>query len=227
MGVHIRRDEVLRFISATGPRLPRRQIHATEAHDAPHNPDPITPRITPRSKRWAPVSGSANAEMDYKWATRDPKAAYAFVCMCRPPFRLQNDDPEPEWDGREFDDDESNDGGEDDENEDENENDDDENGGSAAAAFFKADSKPKPTTTIKRETSAKKSTPIATTASATPFDDGEPDFAGWLAAQAEKKKGGSLGGKALPKGLAAGPRKIRWRMRSSTGSRPLPQRVCS
>ncbi len=35
--------------------------------------------------------------------------------------------------------------------------------------------------------------------SATPFDDnGEPDFAGWLAAQTQKKPGG----KALPKGLA-------------------------
>ena len=36
-------------------------------------------------------------------------------------------------------------------------------------------------------------------ASATPFDDGEPDFEGWLAAQAQKKSGGS---KPLPKGLA-------------------------
>ncbi|KAL2133140.1 hypothetical protein VTI74DRAFT_2835 [Chaetomium olivicolor] len=42
-------------------------------------------------------------------------------------------------------------------------------------------------------------TAISTTASATPFDDGsEPDFAGWLAAQAQKKSGG----KALPKGLS-------------------------
>nr|XP_036589279.1 uncharacterized protein CTRU02_00032 [Colletotrichum truncatum]KAF6801284.1 hypothetical protein CTRU02_00032 [Colletotrichum truncatum] len=38
------------------------------------------------------------------------------------------------------------------------------------------------------------------TASATPFDDGsEPDFAGWLAAQSQKKSGTS---KPLPKGLA-------------------------
>lgn len=36
------------------------------------------------------------------------------------------------------------------------------------------------------------------TASATPFDEGEPDFAGWLAAQSQKKSGS----KALPKGLA-------------------------
>ncbi|PHH59976.1 hypothetical protein CDD81_2335 [Ophiocordyceps australis] len=35
--------------------------------------------------------------------------------------------------------------------------------------------------------------------SSTPFDDGEPDFAGWLAAQSQKKKAGS--GKPLPKGL--------------------------
>lgn len=38
------------------------------------------------------------------------------------------------------------------------------------------------------------------TASATPFDEGEPDFAGWLAAQSQKKSGG----KPLPKGLAKG-----------------------
>ncbi|ATY65094.1 N-terminal kinase [Cordyceps militaris] len=42
---------------------------------------------------------------------------------------------------------------------------------------------------------AAKSAPV--TASATPFDEGEPDFAGWLAAQSQKKPGG----KALPKGL--------------------------
>lgn len=37
---------------------------------------------------------------------------------------------------------------------------------------------------------------------ATPFDDGaEPDFAGWLAAQAQKKSAIGGGGKTLPKGL--------------------------
>ncbi|PHH88597.1 hypothetical protein CDD83_7324 [Cordyceps sp. RAO-2017] len=36
-------------------------------------------------------------------------------------------------------------------------------------------------------------------ASPAPFDDGEPDFAGWLAAQAQKKKPGA--NKPLPKGL--------------------------
>ncbi|KAK4162569.1 armadillo-type protein [Cladorrhinum sp. PSN259] len=51
----------------------------------------------------------------------------------------------------------------------------------------------------------KKKAAAAATATSTPFDDGsEPDFAGWLAQQAEKKKGGALGGKALPKGLSKG-----------------------
>ncbi|TDZ53904.1 putative inactive serine/threonine-protein kinase scy1 [Colletotrichum trifolii] len=47
--------------------------------------------------------------------------------------------------------------------------------------------------------SSKPAAKAATTASATPFDDGsEPDFAGWLAAQSQKKAGSS---KPLPKGL--------------------------
>lgn len=46
------------------------------------------------------------------------------------------------------------------------------------------------------EQSSKQST---ATASATPFDDGEPDFAGWLAAQSQKKSGTA---KPLPKGLS-------------------------
>jgi SCY1-like protein 1 len=47
------------------------------------------------------------------------------------------------------------------------------------------------------DTTKPKPTPIV---SATPFDDnGEPDFAGWLAAQTQQKK---PGGKPLPKGLA-------------------------
>ncbi|KAL2178047.1 armadillo-type protein [Thermothelomyces heterothallicus CBS 202.75] len=58
------------------------------------------------------------------------------------------------------------------------------------------------TTTLSKASTAKPA--AATTVSATPFDDGsEPDFAGWLAAQAQKKKAGGLaGGRALPKGLA-------------------------
>ncbi|XP_044721293.1 kinase [Hirsutella rhossiliensis] len=47
-------------------------------------------------------------------------------------------------------------------------------------------------------TAAANKAPVAA-ASPAPFDDGEPDFAGWLAAQAQKKKLG--GNKPLPKGL--------------------------
>jgi SCY1-like protein 1 len=49
---------------------------------------------------------------------------------------------------------------------------------------------------------------------ANPFeDDGEPDFAGWLAAQAGKK----TGGKPLPKGLG----------KPANGSRPVAARSAS
>jgi hypothetical protein len=46
---------------------------------------------------------------DLKWISRNPETAYAFVCLCRPPFQLEDDDPEREWDGREFDDDDDDD----------------------------------------------------------------------------------------------------------------------
>lgn len=82
--------------------------------------------------------------------------------------------------------------------------DDNDSTGAGAAGYFAEpnnnnnsnNNKPtKSTTTLpKRETK-----PAPTPTSATPFDDGsEPDFAGWLAAQAQKK----TGAKALPKGLA-------------------------
>ncbi|KAH6899923.1 armadillo-type protein [Thelonectria olida] len=45
---------------------------------------------------------------------------------------------------------------------------------------------------------AKQESATPASASATPFDDNEPDFAGWLAAQSQKKSGA----KALPKGLS-------------------------
>lgn len=75
---------------------------------------------------------------------------------------------------------------------------------SAAELFATADPKLLSTTTSTTATLPKSSTKPSSTltsATATPFDDGsEPDFAGWLAAQAQKKGGGS--GKALPKGLS-------------------------
>ncbi|KAK1760571.1 armadillo-type protein [Echria macrotheca] len=60
------------------------------------------------------------------------------------------------------------------------------------------------TTLPKKDTSsatASSSRTASGSGSAMPFDDGaEPDFAGWLAAQAQKKN--PIGGKTLPKGLA-------------------------
>ncbi|KAH6627060.1 armadillo-type protein [Chaetomium sp. MPI-SDFR-AT-0129] len=75
---------------------------------------------------------------------------------------------------------------------------------SAAELFATADPKLLSTATSTTTTPPKSSTKPSsalTSATATPFDDGsEPDFAGWLAAQAQKKGGGS--GKVLPKGLS-------------------------
>ena len=72
--------------------------------------------------------------------------------------------------------------------------DDDEDGAGQeeADAFFDAQASPRPSTS----TSSAATTPAAT-ATATPFDDGgEPDFAGWLAAQSKARNK-----KPLPKGL--------------------------
>jgi SCY1-like protein 1 len=87
---------------------------------------------------------------------------------------------------------------------DDNDNDNDQGG----ASFFSDDNNNnhKPTKSATTTTSSLPKKPTTSTSSstpasvsATPFDDGsEPDFAGWLAAQAQKKKGGA----ALPKGLA-------------------------
>ncbi|RYP07348.1 hypothetical protein DL764_002564 [Monosporascus ibericus] len=71
---------------------------------------------------------------------------------------------------------------------DENDNNDDD--------FSFGGSSTSPPSTARKEP-AKKTTTTMT------FDDGsEPDFAGWLAAQAQKKNPGGAGGKPLPKGLA-------------------------
>jgi SCY1-like protein 1 len=65
--------------------------------------------------------------------------------------------------------------------------------------FFDASATPSESTaTTSKSMPTAKSKPVSV---AKPFDDGgEPDFAGWLAAQSAKKSG--VAGKALPKGLA-------------------------
>ena len=104
----VHREELVRFIVATTPRLPRRRRRTPKSGgqetDVPDDSHVAAPEI-PRSSRWSTVSGSANAEMDYRrWIMQNPETAYSFVCLCRPPFVLQDDEPERQWDGREFDD---------------------------------------------------------------------------------------------------------------------------
>ncbi|CAK7563799.1 MAG: Nuclear aminoacylation-dependent tRNA export pathway component [Sporothrix epigloea] len=65
-------------------------------------------------------------------------------------------------------------------------------------------------------TAATTSRSVSGTGGVQPFgnEEAEPDFAGWLAEQEAKKKGGIAGGKALPKGLA----------KASAPSAPLAKR---
>ncbi|KAI0873715.1 armadillo-type protein [Hypoxylon argillaceum] len=75
---------------------------------------------------------------------------------------------------------------------------------------------PTTTTTTTSKAAKKKTAPVV---SSKPFDDdSEPDFAGWLAAQAQKKTPGAAGAKPLPKGLAKN---------SPAGKKPLAVRSAS
>ncbi|KAK3899855.1 armadillo-type protein [Staphylotrichum tortipilum] len=77
---------------------------------------------------------------------------------------------------------------------------DEEAEASDGAGFFEAKPTPASSSVVSSKTVVGKTKVKAAAVPATPFDDGsEPDFAGWLAAQAEKKKGGGAG---LPKGLS-------------------------
>ncbi|KAI1370518.1 ARM repeat-containing protein [Hypoxylon crocopeplum] len=63
--------------------------------------------------------------------------------------------------------------------------------------------------------------------SPTPFDDGsEPDFAGWLAAQTQKKSGPG-GSKPLPKGLAKANGRTSTTTTTAAAKKPLPTRTAS
>ncbi|KAI0972227.1 armadillo-type protein [Xylaria arbuscula] len=75
------------------------------------------------------------------------------------------------------------------------------------------------TATATTTTTSKPAKKPAAVVSSKPFDDGsEPDFAGWLAAQAQKKTSGG-GSKPLPKGLA--------KSSSSASKKSLPSRSAS
>jgi SCY1-like protein 1 len=100
--------------------------------------------------------------------------------------------------------------------------------GDAAASLFSGETPKTSSTKLSAATNKPAASPSA---SATPFDDGsEPDFAGWLAAQAQKKKsavlGGSGGSKPLPKGLAksgtSGSASTTSKKTTTVASRPKP-----
>ncbi|KAK1753692.1 hypothetical protein QBC47DRAFT_326192 [Echria macrotheca] len=47
-----------------------------------------------RDPRWAPLSGSANADMNYKITMSNPVEAYSFTLLCQPPFPNSDEDDE-------------------------------------------------------------------------------------------------------------------------------------
>lgn len=63
----------------------------TDNNNAPDQPE------IPRSARWSKVSATANADMQYKFNTRDPQEAYSYICQCKSLFeRPDYDDEEGE-----------------------------------------------------------------------------------------------------------------------------------
>ncbi|KAH9883568.1 hypothetical protein F4778DRAFT_775118 [Xylariomycetidae sp. FL2044] len=64
----------------------------------------------PRSKRWALVSGSANADNDYKTTWKNPERSYAFITICTPRYSgADEDDDDGDGDGDGDDDDDDDD----------------------------------------------------------------------------------------------------------------------
>lgn len=53
--------------------------------------------VQPRNKRWAAVSGSANADQEYReFVEKDPVKAYSYICICVPSFDMKSDDEDEE-----------------------------------------------------------------------------------------------------------------------------------
>lgn len=63
-----------------------------------------------KSKRWAAVSGSRNADDGYKQAIKDPAVAYAYICLCSPPWGDDEDDDDEDEEEDEEDDEDDEDG---------------------------------------------------------------------------------------------------------------------
>ncbi|KAI0472329.1 hypothetical protein F4859DRAFT_101250 [Xylaria cf. heliscus] len=73
----------------------------------------------PRSDRWAAVSGSANAEGDYRMVWKDEEKAYSYITLCSAFYVEDSDEEEEEDSDDEKEEDEEEDGEEDDDDEDE------------------------------------------------------------------------------------------------------------
>ncbi|KAK3349753.1 hypothetical protein B0T25DRAFT_548877 [Lasiosphaeria hispida] len=75
--------------TATAPSRAKKSKTISEAEQ----PAPAAP---PRSKRWAAVSGSANADDEPRLVLQDPAKAFQYICMCKPPFPISDEDEEDE-----------------------------------------------------------------------------------------------------------------------------------
>ncbi|TGJ79983.1 hypothetical protein E0Z10_g8783 [Xylaria hypoxylon] len=76
----------------------------------------------PRSKRWSAVSGSANAEGDYRMVWKDEEVAYSYITLCSALY-LDSDDEDDDEDS-----DEDSEKGDESDEEDEEEGDNDDDG---------------------------------------------------------------------------------------------------
>lgn len=101
--------------SAAGGSGAAKKSRGAAAADSTNSAPPV-PEV-PRNKRWSTgISGSANADAEYKYAVMNPVEAYSFVCLCQPPFDNGEDSDDDEDDFETDEDDEEDDeedGGED------------------------------------------------------------------------------------------------------------------
>lgn len=87
---------------ASGPASKKAKTKSTTKTAKTQDPKPDTETSTststetdkyepPRSKRWAKVSASANAEANYRMLWKDEKEAYSFITLCQPSFMQYSD----------------------------------------------------------------------------------------------------------------------------------------
>ncbi|XXG97885.1 hypothetical protein Hte_004199 [Hypoxylon texense] len=82
---------------------PKRSAPSTSASASKRTKTPSDE--PPRSDRWSPVSGSANAEADYRTTWKNPDKWYSFVTIC-PLLRDEDDDEDDDEEDDEDDDEE-------------------------------------------------------------------------------------------------------------------------